>query len=175
MFLIKLNVLCLLIINFILLCAAIEDEYDDDYTEMNAAPTDASNQTENPIVKVNYDSDANEVNLVIESEIELLSSTFKKTIKKIKEKYKKVDILFLIDASSSVGKVNFLNEISFVKRLLSDFNVSYNYTRTSLISFSSQGKIVSPLYFLRCPRNMNIAILAVSTYQPNISSPDRKR
>lgn len=146
MFLIKFNVLCLLIINCTRLCAgnttiaAEDNDYDDDYSETD--PTPIEEKVVKP-VQVNYDSDEKEVNLVLQNEIDLLSNTFKKTIQNIKEKYKKVDILFLIDASSSVGKVNFLNEINFAKRLLSDFNVSYNYTRTSLISFSSKGKIVS--------------------------------
>lgn len=77
------------------------------------------------------------------SKVEILSDTFKNNINKIKSLYKKVDIVFLIDASSSVGKNNFLSEIKFVKKLLSDFTVSYNYTRVAVVTFSSQGKVVS--------------------------------
>lgn len=75
--------------------------------------------------------------------LEKMSNTFKRIVNKYKLKHKKLEIIFLIDASSSVGKENFENEISFVKRLLSDFNVSYNYTRVALITFSSKSKIVS--------------------------------
>ncbi|XP_062536901.1 sushi, von Willebrand factor type A, EGF and pentraxin domain-containing protein 1-like [Armigeres subalbatus] len=80
-------------------------------------------------------------NSVIKGKVDRLSGTFKKSVEKIKTKHKRVDIVFLIDASSSVGKANFYSEIKFVKKLLSDFNVSYNYTRVAVITFSSQMKI----------------------------------
>lgn len=82
-------------------------------------------------------------NSVIKVKVDRLSGSFKKNVEKIKMKHKRVDIVFLIDASSSVGKTNFISEIKFVKKLLSDFNVSYNYTRVAVITFSSQKKIVS--------------------------------
>lgn len=82
-------------------------------------------------------------NSVIKAKVDRLSGSFKKSVEKIKIKHKRVDIVFLIDASSSVGKANFHSEIKFVKKLLSDFNVSYNYTRVAVITFSSQMKIVS--------------------------------
>ncbi|KXJ84393.1 hypothetical protein RP20_CCG009862 [Aedes albopictus] len=80
-------------------------------------------------------------NSVIKAKVDRLSGSFKKSVEKIKIKHKRVDIVFLIDASSSVGKANFHSEIKFVKKLLSDFNVSYNYTRVAVITFSSQMKI----------------------------------
>ncbi|EAT33188.1 AAEL014547-PA [Aedes aegypti] len=80
-------------------------------------------------------------NSVIKAKVDRLSGSFKKSVEKIKIKHKRVDIVFLIDASSSVGKANFYSEIKFVKKLLSDFNVSYNYTRVAVITFSSQMKI----------------------------------
>lgn len=72
-----------------------------------------------------------------------LSVVLKRTIHRIRQRYKKIDVVFLLDASSSVGKRSFLSELKFVRKFLSDFNVSYNYTRVSLVTFSSQGKIVS--------------------------------
>ncbi|XP_058442915.1 sushi, von Willebrand factor type A, EGF and pentraxin domain-containing protein 1-like isoform X2 [Malaya genurostris] len=80
-------------------------------------------------------------NSVIKVKVDRLSNSFKKSVEKIKAKHKRVDIIFLIDASSSVGKANFMSEIKFVKKLLSDFNVSYNYTRVAVVTFSSQKKI----------------------------------
>ncbi|XP_053687129.1 sushi, von Willebrand factor type A, EGF and pentraxin domain-containing protein 1-like [Sabethes cyaneus] len=80
-------------------------------------------------------------NSVIKHKVDRLSGAFKKNVEKIKTKHKRVDIVFLIDASSSVGRANFLSEIKFAKKLLSDFNVSYNYTRVAVVTFSSQKKI----------------------------------
>ncbi len=80
-------------------------------------------------------------NSVIKSGIEGQIINFRKVITKMKFA-KKLEIIFLIDSSSSVGKENFQDELSFVKRLLSDFNVSYNYTRIAIITFSSAGKIL---------------------------------
>lgn len=71
-----------------------------------------------------------------------LSAVLKSTIHRIRQHYKKMDIVFLIDSSSSVGKSNFRSELRFVIKFLSDFNVSYNYTRVSIVTFSSQEKIV---------------------------------
>lgn len=82
-----------------------------------------------------------------ESKVHELSVVLKRTIQGIRQKYKKMDIVFLIDSSSSVGKTNFLSELKFVTKFLSDFNVSYNYTRVAIVTFSSQGKIVSEFLF----------------------------
>lgn len=75
-------------------------------------------------------------------DIEQLGIILKSTINRVRQKHKKIDIVFLIDSSSSVGKTNFRNEIQFVVKFLSDFNVSYNYTRVAIVTFSSHEKIV---------------------------------
>lgn len=80
------------------------------------------------------------------TKVETLSKVFKKSVQKIRQKTKRMDIVFLIDSSSSVGKKNFHSELKFVKKFLSDFNVSYNHTRVAIVTFSSQGKIVSAEY-----------------------------
>jgi CUB/sushi domain-containing protein len=82
-------------------------------------------------------------NDVIKEQLDTMSNTFRNNVNKLKMKHKRIEMVFLVDSSSSVGKENFANEISFVKRLLSDFNVSFNYTRVALITFSSRSKIVS--------------------------------
>lgn len=53
----------------------------------------------------------------------------------------RVELVFLVDASASVGAENFFNEIKFVKKLLADFAVSYNQTRVAVITFSSKSKV----------------------------------
>lgn len=84
-------------------------------------------------------------NSVIKSKIDVISGVFKKSTNRLKSKNKKIDVVFLIDSSSSVGKTNFMSEIKFVKKLLSDFTVSFNNTRVAIVTFSSQGRVVSPL------------------------------
>ena len=53
-----------------------------------------------------------------------------------------VDLVFVIDSSTSVGHDNFLNEIRFVKKLLSDFTVDSNHTRVSVITFSNSDSVL---------------------------------
>lgn len=77
------------------------------------------------------------------SKFQKSSETFKSSITKLKKGHKKIDLVFLIDSSSSVGKSNFQSEIKFVKKVLADFTVSYNNTRVGIVSFSSVGKVVS--------------------------------
>lgn len=90
----------------------------------------------------------------IEIRVNEQSGVLKRTIQNIRQKYKKIDVVFLLDASSSVGKRSFLSELKFVRKFLSDFNVSYNYTRVSLVTFSSQGKIVSEMNVLNILSNL---------------------
>lgn len=80
--------------------------------------------------------------VVVDSKVHELSAVLKSTIHRIRQQFKKMDIVFLIDSSSSVGKSNFRSELKFVVKFLSDFNVSFNYTRVSIVTFSSQEKIV---------------------------------
>lgn len=82
-------------------------------------------------------------NAVLKSKVEVLGRIFKERIDEIKAKNKKLDLIFLIDASSSIGEVNFQNELKFVKKLLSDIVVDYNHSRVAVVTFSSSEKIVS--------------------------------
>ena len=55
---------------------------------------------------------------------------------------RKVELIFVIDSSSSVGKHDFTNELNFVKKLLSDFTVDTNNTRVSVITFSNKNRVL---------------------------------
>lgn len=142
------------------LCLSSSDEYielDDDfdwdgsidtsddelYANMTDLPeneftTNATPQLIENITKKVASDDA----IAAESKVHELSAVLKTTIHRIRQQYKKIDIVFLIDSSSSVGKSNFRSELKFVTKFLSDFNVSFNYTRVSIVTFSSQEKIV---------------------------------
>ena len=75
-------------------------------------------------------------NAIIKSKVDVLGEIFKRNIDSLKHAGK-LEVLFLIDASSSVGKDNFRNELKFVKKLLSDVTVDYNHTRVAIVTFSS--------------------------------------
>lgn len=94
---------------------------------------------EDRVLKINKSSE----NSNTKSKFQKSSETFKNSITKLKKGHKKIDLVFLIDSSSSVGKSNFQSEIKFVKKVLADFTVSYNNTRVGIVSFSSVGKVVS--------------------------------
>lgn len=94
---------------------------------------------EDRVLKINKSSE----NSNTKSKFQKSSETFKSSITKLKKGHKKIDLVFLIDSSSSVGKSNFQSEIKFVKKVLADFTVSYNNTRVGIVSFSSVGKVVS--------------------------------
>lgn len=96
-------------------------------------PTTTTNTTKNITI---------DEQLTVEAKLLELSGILKSTIHRIRKQFKKLDIVFLIDSSSSVGKSNFRSELRFVIKFLSDFNVSFNYTRVSIVTFSSQEKIV---------------------------------
>lgn len=124
-----LNVFLLLIIFYKLISAenTIDKEYEVflNYGNQKLTKT-AKNNTENSILK----------------KVDVLGEIFKKKINEIKNN-DKLDLVFLIDASSSVGEENFYSEIKFVKTLLSDITVDYNHTRIAVITFSSVNNIVS--------------------------------
>ncbi|XP_066147032.1 sushi, von Willebrand factor type A, EGF and pentraxin domain-containing protein 1-like [Euwallacea fornicatus] len=75
-------------------------------------------------------------NAIFKSKLDVLGEVFKKNVQFFKAS-DKLDIVFLVDASSSVGDQNFKSELKFIKKLLSDITVDYNHTRVAVVSFSS--------------------------------------
>lgn len=84
-------------------------------------------------------------NAIIKSKVEVLGQVFKKNIDAIKT-HRELDLILLVDGSSSVGEINFKSELKFVKKLLSDVTVDYNHTRVSVISFSAPENVVSVVF-----------------------------
>lgn len=133
----------------------IEFDSELDWNESNELNTNTTN-----LPNIEIDEWTTEVNLIdshtqnitiddtiaADARIHELSAVLKSTIHRIRQQFKKIDIVFLIDSSSSVGKSNFRSELRFVIKFLSDFNVSYNYTRVSIVTFSSQEKIVCKIH-----------------------------
>lgn len=52
-----------------------------------------------------------------------------------------MELVFLIDASGSVGLKNFQSELNFVKNLLSDFTVEPLATRVAIVTFGGRRSI----------------------------------
>lgn len=90
--------------------------------------------------KVNLESE------IDRPKIDVLGDILKEYIEAIKI-FPKLDIVFLIDSSSSIGEHNFKSELKFVKKLLSDVIVDYNHTRVAVVAFSSSNNIVSKCLF----------------------------
>lgn len=97
--------------------------------------------------KLIKDDIANRENDLFKSKIHSLGRIFKKNLDNLKLNAK-LDIVFLIDASSSVGETNFQNELKFVKKVLSDIPVDYNHIRVAVVTFSSENNIVSNLFLI---------------------------
>lgn len=76
-----------------------------------------------------------------ENKVERLGQYFKKNIRRLRETSHNLDLVFLVDESSSVGHANFVNELRFVKKLLSDFPVVPTATRVAIVTFSSKNNV----------------------------------
>lgn len=90
------------------------------------------------IVKLNR---SNLENAIIKSKVEVLGEVFKQNIDTFKT-WSELDLVFLVDGSSSIGKSNFKSEVKFVKKIMSDVTVDYNHTRVAIITFSSAESVV---------------------------------
>ncbi|CRL07619.1 CLUMA_CG020584, isoform A [Clunio marinus] len=167
---VKLILMLLLITNVMETLASSDYSYDDS-EEIPDVSTNATVKSTTSVINNNLYDDDNEkqANEVVKSRLDAMSDTFRKIINKIKLKHKKIDMVFLVDSSSSVGKENFMNEISFVKRLLSDFNVSFNYTRVALITFSSKSKIHVHINQISEPSKENDKCILLNYQIPNIT------
>lgn len=52
-----------------------------------------------------------------------------------------VELVFLVDASDSIGAKNFRSELNFVTKLLSDFTVDKTTTRVAVVTFGGRGNV----------------------------------
>nr|XP_028567204.1 sushi, von Willebrand factor type A, EGF and pentraxin domain-containing protein 1 [Podarcis muralis] len=77
-----------------------------------------------------------------EGKVEKLGRAFKRQVRRLRERSGRLELVFLVDESSSVGQANFRSELRFVKKLLSDFPVVPTATRVALVTFSSKNNVV---------------------------------
>nr|XP_040233470.2 sushi, von Willebrand factor type A, EGF and pentraxin domain-containing protein 1-like [Anopheles coluzzii] len=100
--------------------------------------------------------------------LEQANARFQANIGRLKRSNDRLDIVFLIDASSSVGRANFHSELRFVKKLLAGFDVSVNRTRVALVTFSSRKKVIRHVDHISQPLPGNDKCLLLNYQLPGI-------
>lgn len=85
------------------------------------------------------------------NKVEKLGRAFKRQVRQLREKSDRLELVFLVDESSSVGQANFLSELRFVKKLLSDFPVVATATRVAIVTFSSKNHVVPRVDYISPP------------------------
>ncbi|CAJ1086014.1 sushi%2C von Willebrand factor type A, EGF and pentraxin domain-containing protein 1 [Xyrichtys novacula] len=88
-----------------------------------------------------------------ESKVERLGQAFKRNVRELREKSACLDLVFLVDESSSVGANNFLSELRFVRKMLSDFPVAPENTRVAVVTFSSKTHVVTRVDHISAPKS----------------------
>ncbi|XP_076388011.1 sushi, von Willebrand factor type A, EGF and pentraxin domain-containing protein 1 isoform X1 [Megachile rotundata] len=70
-----------------------------------------------------------------------LSRLLKIHVDRLRNETDQMELVFLVDASGSVGLKNFQSELNFVKNLLSDFSVEPSVTRVAIVTFGGRRNI----------------------------------
>ena len=131
------NVFCLCV--FLGLCdvsSALDNDDDDDTDEISNESV--FRRTEEQIAS--------------KSKVDTLGPVLKRHIQALRRvSNKKVDIVFLVDSSASVGPRDFVYEIKFVRKLLADFTVDSDHTRVCVITFSSKKRVLRQIDYVGRP------------------------
>ncbi|KAL0114992.1 hypothetical protein PUN28_010511 [Cardiocondyla obscurior] len=80
-------------------------------------------------------------NKMLKNKADILSRLFKMHIDQLRNKTNQVEMVFLVDASGSIGAENFRSELNFVTKLLSDFTVDATAARIALVTFGGRGNV----------------------------------
>lgn len=103
------------------------------------------------------------------SKVDTLGPVLKRHIQALRRvSNKKVDIIFLVDSSSSVGRRDFEYEIKFVRKLLADFTVDSNHTRVCVITFSSKDRVLKQIDYVGQPLDDKNKCTLLEEDVPNI-------
>nr|XP_057922474.1 sushi, von Willebrand factor type A, EGF and pentraxin domain-containing protein 1 isoform X2 [Doryrhamphus excisus] len=87
-----------------------------------------------------------------EKKVARLGLAFKRNVRELRDKSTCLDLVFLVDESSSVGANNFGSELRFVRKMLSDFPVAAENTRVALVTFSSKTHVVTRVDHITAPK-----------------------
>ncbi|XP_026669674.1 sushi, von Willebrand factor type A, EGF and pentraxin domain-containing protein 1-like [Ceratina calcarata] len=74
----------------------------------------------------------------LKKKTETMSHLLKGHIDRLRNETEQVELVFLVDASGSVGLKNFQSELNFVKNVLSDFSVEPSATRVAIVTFGGR-------------------------------------
>lgn len=93
--------------------------------------------------------------------MERLGRAFKRQVRRLRARSGRLELVFLVDESSSVGPANFASELRFVKKLLSDFPVVPAATRVAIVTFSSRSNVAPRVDYIsrRRPQQHKCALL----------------
>ncbi|XP_019410274.1 PREDICTED: sushi, von Willebrand factor type A, EGF and pentraxin domain-containing protein 1, partial [Crocodylus porosus] len=93
--------------------------------------------------------------------VEQLGRAFRRQVRRLRERSGLLELLFLVDESSSVGAANFQAELRFVRKLLSAFPVVPAATRVAIVPFSSRANVAARVDYIsrRRPRQHKCALL----------------
>ena len=96
-----------------------------------------------PLSKNKANKESKLENEVLKSKVEVLGEVLKHRVQALRNvPGQKVELVFLVDSSASVGAENFFNELKFVKKLLADFTVYSDAARVAVVTFSSKNRVV---------------------------------
>lgn len=87
-----------------------------------------------------------------ENKVERLGQTFRRNVRLLRERGSRLEVVFLVDESSSVGATNFRSELHFVRKMLSDFPVAPEATRVALVTFSSKNHVLTRVDYISSPK-----------------------
>lgn len=84
--------------------------------------------------------------------MERLGRAFRRRVRRLRELSERLELVFLVDESSSVGHANFRSELKFVRKLLSDFPVVSTATRVAIVTFASKSNVVPRVDYISSRR-----------------------
>ena len=102
------------------------------------------------------------------SKVERLGKTFRNHVRRLRNGSHGAELVFLVDSSASVGAKNFYNELKFVRKLLSDFTVSFSNTRVAVVTFSSPERVKVQVDHISRPSNRHHKCSLLGEELPNI-------
>ena len=78
-------------------------------------------------------------------------------------------MVFLLDASGSIGESNFREEVNFARMLLSDFNMKPSGTKVSIVTFAGRGQIYRIVDYISKDSGNNQKCRLLNNQLPNIN------
>ena len=69
-----------------------------------------------------------------------------------------IDIVFVLDASGSIGSANFVRMKNFTKNVISNFDIGDNGTRVGIIRYASRASIILSLGSINNANGLNTFI-----------------